>query len=98
MVMLILHKMAFYYPDEVVTLHLDNSIAIAYFCSQCGTVSIFQPRLASSILSMANKHGITLITALYLPTSLLKLIICHDRTWFKNDIFLHSSCGISTLL
>ena len=38
-------------------------------CNQGGTVSPFLPRLACQILSLTNKHGITLIPA-YIPTYL----------------------------
>ena len=64
-----LHKMAFCLSGKVVALHLDNSIAKAYLCNQGGTVSPFLSRLTCRILSLTDKHGITLIPA-YLPTHL----------------------------
>ena len=66
---MMLHKMAFCLSGKVVALHLDNSAAKAYLCCQGGTVSPFLSRLASQILSLTNKHGITLIPA-YIPTHL----------------------------
>ena len=64
-----LHKMAFQLSNEMVALHLDNSMAKAYLCSQDGTAPLFLSRLACSILNLANKHGITLIPAC-IPTHL----------------------------
>ena len=57
------HRMAFCLSGKVVALHLDNSTA------QGGTVSPFLSRLACQILSVTNKHGITLIPA-YIPMHL----------------------------
>ena len=42
---------------------VSNSSARAPFFNQGGTVSLFVSRLASCILNLANKHGITLIPA-----------------------------------
>ena len=53
----------------MVALHLDSSTSKAYLCSQGGTVSPFLSRLACWILSLTDKHGITLIPA-YIPTHL----------------------------
>ena len=64
-----LHKMAFCLSGKVVALHLDNSTAKAYLCNQGGTVSPFLSRLACQILSLTDKHGITLLPA-YIPTHL----------------------------
>ena len=64
-----LHSMAFCLSGKVVDLHLDNSTAKAYLCNQGGTVSPFLSGLACQILSLTNKHGITLIPA-YIPTLL----------------------------
>ena len=64
-----LHRMDFYLFGKVVALHLDNSTAKAYLCNQGGTVSLFLSRLACQILSLTNKHGITLLPA-YIPTYL----------------------------
>ena len=64
-----LHRMAFCLSGKVVALHLDNSTAKAYLCNQGGTVSPFLSRLACRILSLTNKHGITLLPA-YIPTHL----------------------------
>ena len=50
-------------------LHLDNSTAEAYLCNQGCTVSSFLSRLACQILSLTDKHGITLIPA-YILTKL----------------------------
>ena len=59
--------MAFHLSGKVVALHLDNSTAKAYLCNQGGTVSPFLSRLACWILSLTNKHGMTLLPA-YIPT------------------------------
>ena len=68
-VAIMLRKMAFCLSSKVVALHLDNSTAKAYLCNQGGTVSPFLSRLACQILSLTNKHGITLLPA-YIPTHL----------------------------
>ena len=49
----------------------------AYLCNQSGTVSPFVSRLACQILSLTNKHGITLILA-YIRTHIpmWRMIIC----------------------
>ena len=59
--------MVFHLYGKVVALLLDNSTTKAYLCNQGGTVSPFLSRLACWILSLTNKHGITLIPA-YIPT------------------------------
>ena len=64
-----LHRMAFHLSGKVVALHLDNSTAKAYLCNQGGTVSSFLSRLTCWILSLTNKHGITLLPV-YIPTHL----------------------------
>ena len=64
-----LHRMAFHLSGKVVALHLDNSTAKAYLCNQDGTVSPFLSRLACWILSLTDKHGITLLPT-YIPTHL----------------------------
>ena len=66
---MMLCRMAFHLSGKVVALHLDNSTAKAYLCNQGGTVSPFLSRLACWILSLTDKHGITLIPA-YIPTHL----------------------------
>ena len=66
-VAIMLCRMAFYLSGKVVALHLDNSAAKAYLCNQGGTVSSFLSRLVCQILSLTNKHGITLLPA-YIPT------------------------------
>ena len=63
---MMLCRMAFCLSGKVVTLYLDNSTAKAYLCNQGGTVSPFLSRLACQILSLTDKHGITLIPA-YIP-------------------------------
>ena len=68
-VAIMLCRMAFCLSGKVVALHLDNSTAKAYLCNQGGTVSPFLSRLACQILSLTDKHGITLISA-YIPTDL----------------------------
>ena len=68
-VAVMLRRMAFCLSGKVVALHLDNSTAKAYLCNQGGTVSPFLSRLACPILSLTNKHGITLLPA-YIPTHL----------------------------
>ena len=62
-------RMAFCISGKVVALHLDNSTAKAYLCNQGGTVSPFLSRLVCQILSLTNRHGITLLPA-YIPTHL----------------------------
>ena len=68
-VAVMLRRMAFCLSGKVVALHLDNSTAKAYLCNQGGTVSPFLSRLACRILSLTDKHGITLLPA-YIPTHL----------------------------
>ena len=68
-VAVMLRRMAFCLSGRVVALHLDNSTAKAYLCNQGGTVSPFLSRLACRILSLTDKHGITLLPA-YIPTHL----------------------------
>ena len=68
-VAIMLHRLAFHLSSKVVALHLDNSTAKAYLCNQGGTVSPFLSRLACWILSLTDKHGITLLPA-YIPTHL----------------------------
>ena len=68
-VAVMLRRMAFCLSGKVVALHLDNSTAKAYLCNQGGTVSPFFSRLACQILSLTDKHGITLLPA-YIPTHL----------------------------
>ena len=68
-VAVMLCRMAFCLSGKVVALHLDNSTAKAYLCNQGGTVSPFLSRLACRILSLTDKHGITLLPA-YIPTHL----------------------------
>ena len=65
-VTLMLCKIAFQLSRKAVALHLDNSTAKAYLFSQDGTVSLFLSKLASCILNLINKNGITLI-----PTHIL---------------------------
>ena len=66
---MILHRMAFCLSSKVVALHLDNSTAKACLCNQGSTVSPFLSRLAYWILSLTDKHCITLIPT-YIPTHL----------------------------
>ena len=68
-VAVMLHRMAFHLSGRVVALHLDNSTGKVYLCNQGGTVSPFLSRLACWILSLTDKHGITLLPA-YIPTHL----------------------------
>ena len=68
-VAIMLHRMAFCLSGKVVALHLDNSTVKAYLCNQGGTVSPFLSRLPCQILSLTDKHGITLLPA-YIPTHL----------------------------
>ena len=63
-------RMAFCLSGKVVALHLDNSTAKADLCNHSGTVSPFLSRLACQILSLTDKHGITVIPA-YIPTHLI---------------------------
>ena len=64
-----LHRMAFLLSGKVVALPLDNNTAKAYLCNQGGTVSPFLSRLTCQILSLTDKHSITLLPA-YIPTHL----------------------------
>ena len=64
---MMLHRMAFHLTGKVVALYLDNSTAKVYLCNQGGTMSCFLSRQACHILSLTDKHGITLIPA-YIPT------------------------------
>ena len=66
---MMLHRMFFHLSGKVIALHLDNSTAKAYLCIQDETVSAFLSRLACQILSLTNKHAVTLIPA-YIPTHL----------------------------
>ena len=68
-VAVMLCRMAFCHSGKVVALHLDKSTAKTYLCNQGGTVSPFLSRLTCQILSLTNKHGITLLPA-YIPTHL----------------------------
>ena len=68
-VTIMLCRMAFHLSGKVVAFHLDNSTAKAYLCNQGDTVSPFLSRLPCQILSLTDKHGITLIPA-YIPTHL----------------------------
>ena len=84
---MMLWRMAFHLSGKVVALHLDNSTAKAYLCNQGSTVSPILSRLACWILSLTDKHGITLIPA-YIPThpnveaNYLSLVGC-----FQSGIF-----------
>ena len=66
---MMLSRMAFHISGKVVALHLGNSTTKVYLCNQGGTVSPFHSRLATHILSLTDKHSITLIPA-YIPTHL----------------------------
>ena len=66
---MMLHRMAFHLPGKLVALHFNNSTVKAYLCNQGGTVSPFLSRMACWILSLTDKHSITLIPA-YIPTHL----------------------------
>ena len=66
---MMLHRMAFCLTGKVVALHLDNNTAKAYLCNQGGTVSSFLSSQACWILSLTDKHSISLIPA-YIPTHL----------------------------
>ena len=68
-VAVMLPRMAFCLSGKPVALHLDNSTAKAYLCNQGGAVYPFLSRLACWILSLTNKHGITLLLV-YIPTHL----------------------------
>ena len=68
-VAIVLHRMGFYLSGKVVALHLDNITAKSYLSNQDGTVFPFLSRLACQILSLTDKHNITLIQT-YIPTHL----------------------------
>ena len=63
-------RMAFNLSGKVVALHLGNSTAKTHLYNQGGTVCPFLSRLSFQILSLTDKHGITLIPA-YIPTYLI---------------------------
>ena len=64
-----LHRMTFCLSGKLVGLHLDNRTTIAYLCNEGCTVSHFLSRLAYLILTLTDKHIITL-TPTYIPTHL----------------------------
>ena len=64
---MMLCRMAFCLSGKVVALHWDNSTAKAYLYNQGGTVYPCLSRLVCQILSLTDRHGITLIPA-YIPT------------------------------
>ena len=66
---MMMYRLAFCLSSKVVAMHLDNSTAKVYLCNQGATVSPFLSRLACQILSVTNKHSITLIPA-YIPIHL----------------------------
>ena len=66
---MMLCRMTFHLSGKVVGLYLDNNTSKAYLCNQGGTVSPIFSRLACWILSLTDKHDITLIAA-YTPTHL----------------------------
>ena len=66
---MMVHRIAFQLSGKVVALLLVKSIAKASFCNKGGKVSPFVSRLACWILSLINKHSITLVPA-YIPTHL----------------------------
>ena len=77
---LMLHRMSINLSGKVVALYLDNSTAKAYLCNQGGTVSPFLSRMACLIMSLTDKHSITLIPA-YIHThlSVEANYLCHDH-------------------
>ena len=85
-VAMMLCRMAFCLSGKVVALYLDNSTVKASLCNQGGTVSPFLSGLACQILSLTNKHGITLIHT-FLPTSMWKQIISPGIRCFQIGIF-----------
>ena len=66
---MMLCRVAFQYSSKVVAFYFNNSTAKLYLCNQGDTVSPFLFRLACQILSLTDKHSITLIPA-YIPTNL----------------------------
>ena len=68
-VAMMLCRMAFCLSGNVVASHFDKSTVKAYLCNQGGAVSPLLSRLACQILSLTDKHSITLIPA-YIPTYL----------------------------
>ena len=87
-VAMMLCRMAFHLSDKVVALHLDNSTAKTYMCNQVSTVSPLLSRLACWILSLTDKHCITLFQHTFLPMSVWRLIICSGIGCFQSGIFL----------
>ena len=96
-VAIMLCRMAFCLSGKVVALHLDNSTAKAYLCNQGGTVSPFLSRLACQILSLTNKHGITLLPA-YIPTHLNVEADFLSRDRLLPGVALSTSGGSSSIL
>ena len=66
---MMLCRMAFCLSGKLFALHLDNSTAKAYLCSEGSTVSPFLSRMSYGILSLTNKHGIPFIPV-SIPTHL----------------------------
>ena len=60
-VAMMLYRMAFQLLGKVVALHLDSCAAKAYLCIQGDTLPPFLSRLVCQILSLTDKHSITLI-------------------------------------
>ena len=84
---MMLCRMAFHISGKVVALHLDNSTAKTYLCNEGGTVSPFLSRLVCWILSLTDKHGITLIPG-YISTHLMwREIICPGISCFQSGNF-----------
>ena len=65
-------------------LYLGNNTAKAYLCYQSGTASPFLYRLTCWILSLTNKHGITLISA-YIPTYLNVEVDYLSQDWMHPE-------------
>ena len=72
---------------KVIVLFLDINTAKAYLCNQDDTVSSFLSRLASSLLNLANKHGINLFPAHVYPSQNLSWLSNHREGHFQNHIF-----------
>ena len=64
-VAIMLHRMVFHLSGKLVALQLDNSTAKAYLCNLGGTVYPFLSRLVYQILSLTDKHSITLYSSIH---------------------------------
>ena len=79
-----LHRIAFHLSDKVVALHLENAKTDLYSCD--GTVSVVLYRLACHILSLADKHCLTLNFSIHTYPFLCERWLLWGRL-SQNDMF-----------